>query len=62
MDFKPKQELYKTAFCPARKKFVGIKKAVKTDAGNWKFQCTIAGEPRDKLRWFDECQLENFVL
>lgn len=59
---KAKQELYKTAYHPGLRKFVGIRKAVQTDAGTWMYQCTTAGEPRDKLRWFSEKILENFVL
>lgn len=55
---KHKQELYKTAFSPMYKKYVGINKAYQKD-GVWMYECIM-----DKmyLILFSENELEAFCL
>lgn len=57
-----KRYLYKTAFSHLYDTFVGIKK-VRVDAlGQFIFDCTIAGYPKDQVVAFRECELTRFVL
>jgi hypothetical protein len=57
-----KRFLYKTAFSPLYDTFVGIKKIRTDQMGQFIFDCTIAGYPKDQVVAFRECELTRFVL
>ena len=60
---KPKQKLYKTAYCPMFETHVEIKRAFKDSDGRWIFVCdTDQTPPALKDHLFREEELERFVL